>query len=135
MKTLTLSIIILSGIIIIGPSFSSKSFADESINLGGHVQILHYQFSNLAAAGDNVYVTYQENIGDGAGASVFFRKSSDAGSSFSTIIPLSNNHRAANPLVAASGNNVYVAWMENWGGSGNSYIMFEHSSDNGNTFS
>lgn len=117
----------------IGISFSGASA--EELSMGGPVQTIHYQFSQMAASGNNVYVTYQENIGNGAGASVFFRKSWDAGSNFNSIIKLSNGTNAANPLVAASGNNVYVTWMENWGGRGISYVMFERSSDGGNTFS
>src|SRR5260370_12885003 len=125
----------LLSIIVIFCSFVVISFSTVSAQVISEPAIaVHYQFSQLASSGDNVYVTYQQNIGNGAGSSVFFRKSSDAGSSFDAIIPLSNTHSAANPLVAASGNNVYVAWMENWGGSGNSYVMFERSSDNGNTF-
>lgn len=101
----------------------------------GPALIVHYQFSDMAVSNKNVYVTYQENIGNGAGSSVFFRKSIDGGISFDKIIQLGNGTHSANPFVAASGNNVYVTWMENWGGQGNSYVMFERSTDGGNTFS
>lgn len=97
--------------------------------------VVHYQLSDMTSSGKNVFVTYQQNIGNGAGSSVFFRKSIDGGASFDKIIPLGNNSHSANPMVATSGNNVYVTWMENWGGQGNSYVMFERSADGGNTFS
>ena len=115
----------------------SIAFSDVSAQmLGGPALVVHYQFSDMAASGKNVYVTYQQNIdGNGVGPSVFFRKSIDGGSSFDKIIPLGNNSHSANPMVATSGNNVYVTWMENWGGQGNSYVMFERSTDGGNTFS
>jgi hypothetical protein len=123
-------------IIVIFCSFVGVSFLTVSAQVTSEPAIaVHYQFSQMASSENNVYVTYQENIGNGAGASVFFRKSSDSGSNFDKIIPLSSTGHAGNPLVAASGNNVYVAWMENWIGTGNSYVMFERSSDNGNTFS
>ncbi|HET7336435.1 MAG TPA: hypothetical protein VFJ23_00910, partial [Candidatus Nitrosotalea sp.] len=102
---------------------------------GGPALVVHYKLSDMAASGKNVYVTYQQNIGDGAGSSVFFRKSIDGGASFDKIIPLGNDSHSANPMVATSGNNVYVTWMENWGGQGNSYVMFERSTDGGITFS
>ncbi|MDE1876801.1 MAG: exo-alpha-sialidase [Thaumarchaeota archaeon] len=112
------------------------AFSDVSAQTtGGPALVVHYQLSDMAASGKNVYVTYQQNIGNGEGSSVFFRKSIDGGSSFDKIIPLGNNSRSANPMVATSGNNVYVTWMENWGGQGNSYVMFERSTDGGNTFS
>lgn len=129
MKTLLLSIIAI--IFLAGFSLSTVSAQVQS----EAAMSVHYQFSQLATSGNNVYVTYQQNIGNGAGESAFFRKSSDLGSSFGTIIQLGNASHAVNPLVAASGNNVYVAWMDNWSGNGHSYAMFERSFDGGNTFS
>src|SRR5574340_66160 len=129
MKTLHL-ILMMTAIVL------SIAFSDVSAQVtSGPALVVHYQFSDMVASGKNVYVTYQQNIGDGAGSSVFFRKSIDGGSSFDKIIPLGNDSHSANPLVATSGNNVYVTWMENWGGQGNSYVMFERSTDGGNTFS
>ena len=129
MKTLHLSVIA----IIFLAGFSLSTALAQVQN--EPAMSVHYQFSQMAASGKNVYVTYQQNIGNGAGESVFFRKSSDLGSSFGTITQLGNASHAVNPLVAASGNNVYVAWMDNWGTSGHSYAMFERSTDGGDTFS
>lgn len=126
----TLHIAVIAGIVL------SIAFSDVSAQVtSGPALVVHYQFSDMAASGKNVYVTYQQNIGDEAGSPVFFRKSIDGGSSFDKIVPLGNDSHSANPLVATSGNNVYVTWMENWGGQGNSYVMFERSTDGGNTFS
>lgn len=126
----TLHLILMTAIML------SIAFSDVSAQIAsGPALVVHYQLSDMAASGKNVYVTYQQNIGDGAGSSVFFRKSIDGGSSFDKIIPLGNDSHSANPLVATAGNNVYVTWMENWGGQGNSYVMFERSTDGGNTFS
>lgn len=129
MKTLYLSII--SSIILVS-LFELVGFQDVS---AGIPLVVNYQLSQLDTSGNHVYVTYQNNVGNGAGSSIFFRKSSDDGSSFDKIMPLSNTTHAANPLVASSGNHVYITWMENWGGQGHSYVMFEQSSDGGNTFS
>ena len=130
-KMKTIHLILMMTAILLSIAFSDVS----AQTTGGPALVVHYQFSDMVASGKNVYVTYQQNIGNGEGSSVFFRKSTDGGSSFDKIIPLGNDSRSANPMVATSGNNVYVTWMENWGGHGNSYVMFERSTDGGNTFS
>jgi hypothetical protein len=50
------------------------------------------------------------------------------------FIDLSNNDRNSSfPLIAVSGNNVYVVWEDTTNG-GDSYIFFRVSHDNGDTF-
>ena len=73
----------------------------------------------VAASGNNVYVVWSDTNGaKGEGEDIFFRSSRDNARSFGEPINLSDNKRnSTNPEVAASGNNVYVAWAdsrENW---------------------
>jgi hypothetical protein len=88
------------------------------------------------AAGSNVYVTYQENVDNPGHTNVFLRMSSDAGTSFGKILQLNNpDHMASNPLLAVSGNNVYVAWMDQKDYTSPSQVLLTKSIDGGNTFS
>ena len=61
-----------------------------------------------------------------------FKKSTDGGANFGATINLSNNGGfSANPVVATSGNNVYVVWEDDT--PGNSEID-RRSTDGGSTF-
>jgi hypothetical protein len=72
---------------------------------------------------------------------IFIKKSIDGGLTFGKEINLSNNPGfSEHPQIAASGNNVYVVWIDNSpsiGSSeatGNKKILFTKSVDDGNTF-
>ena len=76
----------------------------------------------------NVYTVWADNTkGDG---DTFFRRSSDAGNSFHSIVDLSNNvaGEATDQKVTKIGNNVYVVWSENGD------VFFKRSTDNGAHF-
>ena len=93
----------------------------------------------VAAAGSNVYVVWQQN--DGTGDEIFFEGSTDNGVTFNvatggtpgvpgTSVNLSNNPSSSvTPSVAASGTNVYVVWQDGFN------ILYTNSTDNGQTFS
>jgi hypothetical protein len=73
---------------------------------------------------------------------IFIKKSVDGGQTFGDEINLSNNPGfSEHPQIAAPGNNVYVAWIDNSplvGSSSqaedNKKIMFKKSTDAGNTY-
>jgi len=105
-------------------------------------------YAQVASHGNNVYMVWQENppspISESANSvnyDIFIRISIDGGLTFGKEINLSNNLGfSEHPQIAASGNNVYVVWIDNSpsiGSSeatGNKKILFRKSIDDGNTF-
>jgi hypothetical protein len=105
-------------------------------------------YSQVASHGNNVYMVWQENplspISESSNSvnyDIFIKKSIDGGLTFGEEINLSNNPGfSEHPQIAASGNNIYVVWIDNSpsiGSSeatGNKKVMFRKSADNGNTF-
>jgi len=64
---------------------------------------------------------------------IFYTRSTDGGASFGSTINISNNPgNSLNPSVAASGNNVYVMWVDQL--SGPTDIISRTSTDGGTTF-
>jgi len=117
-----------------------------AINLSNSTAASHD--SKIATYGNNVYVVWVET---GTGTQyglpikdVFFRRSTDNGTSFDTAINLSNTRECYYnqwevpfPNLAASGSNVYVVWSNRayeelilW----SSEVWFRRSTDNGATF-
>jgi hypothetical protein len=130
MKTLHLSIIVIIGITIAGIFYFTTASAD-SINIGGPSQPVNFQLSQIVASGNNVYVVYQSNTYP---EEIFFRKSTDEGTSFDKIIKINNdNGSVSDPQIAASGNNVYVGWFASYL-NGTTHVLFKKSTDTGNTF-
>ena len=85
----------------------------------------------IATSGNNVYVTWQD--GPLFNRDTFFAVSTNNGTSFGTPINLGNNTGGTFfPQIAATGNNVYVAWQN--GTSGNRDIFFAASNNNGMSF-
>ena len=85
----------------------------------------------IAASGNNVYVTWHDDTP--GNIDIFFRASNNNGTSFGTPINLSNNTGISfNPQIAASGNNVYVTWVDDT--PGNFDIFFRASNNNGTSF-
>src|SRR5689334_21958926 len=114
----------------------------------------------IAVSGSNVYLVwmssgnnYNNKIGTG-NSNIFFRSSTDNGTTFGNAINLSNdnNGTSSSPQIAVSGSNVYVVWVSsnsssssisstssrnnynNKIGTGKSNIFFRSSTDNGTTF-
>src|SRR5574340_164036 len=98
--------------------------------------IVHYQLSQIATAHNNVFATYQENGEYSVHPNVFFRMSQDGGITFDNILQLNDpDHMGANPLVASSSNNVYVAWMDQKDYQSPTRVLLVKSTDGGDTFS
>jgi hypothetical protein len=130
---------------------NSISFT-KSINLTNNTKDSVY--AQVASYKNNVYVVWQENIPDSSDDNkangiynnyrnydIYIKKSIDGGLTFSKEINLSNNPGfSEHPQIAISGNNVYVAWIDdNTSATSttiakNKEILFRKSIDGGNTF-
>jgi hypothetical protein len=116
----------------------------EPVNLTNNLQDSVY--AQVSTQGNNVYMVWQENPQSQAASSdnvrnydIFMKKSNDGGLTFGKEINLSNNPGfSEHPQIAASGNNVYIVWIDNspTGSSDaeNKKILLRKSTDNGNTF-
>ena len=87
----------------------------------------------MIISGNNVYVVWEDDS-NGGDRDIFFTVSNDNGQTFDPPTDLSNN--AGNSFgqqMIASGNNVYVVWIDDSNG-GDDDIFFTASNDNGQTF-
>ena len=85
----------------------------------------------MTVSGNNIYITW-ENNGRG-NFDVFVAKSTDSGNTFSTPVNVSKNPKSSGaPQIVASGNDVYVAWMDDT--PGNYDVFVAKSTDNASTF-
>jgi len=84
----------------------------------------------VAGSGNNAYAIWSR--GTAQKFDVFFSRSTDNGTSFSSALDLSNAGNSSNARVAVSGNNVYVVWQSEVLGKAD--IFFRASTDNGTTF-
>lgn len=85
----------------------------------------------MIMSGNNIYITW-ENDGSG-NFDIFVAKSTDSGNTFSAPVNVSNNPKSSGaPQIIASGNDVYVIWMDN--DPGNYDIFVAKSTDNASTF-
>jgi hypothetical protein len=83
----------------------------------------------IAVFGTNAYITWYD---DGT-SDIFFRRSTDNGATWKSIVNISNNvGDSFGPQIAALGSNVYVTWSDQT--TGNSEILFRRSTDNGATW-
>jgi hypothetical protein len=100
---------------------------DGGLNFGSPVEVttsaqLDARSSEVAAYGNNVYVTWQDlsTSTSGLDPEIFFAVSTDGGLSFSNPISLSSNLGTLNSTlndIAVSGNNVYTTWTTLLNGS------------------
>jgi Collagen triple helix repeat (20 copies) len=80
-------------------------------------------FPQIAAIGNNVYVTWHDDT-PGGNFDIFFAVSNNNGTSFGTPINLSNNTGFSfNQEIAAIGNNVYVTWQDNTPGNDDIFVI------------
>src|SRR5918996_2248739 len=132
---------------------NSISFT-EPINLTNNTKDSVY--AQIASYEDNVYMVWQENNPDPSDHNsnannsiqnnnnyrnydIYIKKSTDGGLTFSKEINLSKTPGfSEHPQIAISGNNVYVAWIDDASFSSsttkNQDILFRKSIDGGNTF-
>jgi hypothetical protein len=114
-----------------GASFESIKNLSGNNNAGG---------GKIVTSGKNVYVTWQSVVG---GGDIFFKRSTNEGASFGSAKNLSNNPGQSEiPKIGASGDNVYVIWMDDTGiptgdcgtTADNCDVFFRASSNKGASF-
>jgi hypothetical protein len=89
-------------------------------------------FAPVSAVGDNVYVTWWTNKSTG-NWDIFLIRSTDNGKTFGNVTKLTEgNGTSFDARLDASGDNVYVSWINNK--SGSNQIYFKASNDRGRTF-
>ncbi|MHC4321595.1 MAG: zinc-dependent metalloprotease family protein, partial [Planctomycetota bacterium] len=87
----------------------------------------------IAVNGSNVYVVWEQFMPSESDTEIFFKRSSDDGSTWMTNRLTWNSGDSVNPTVAVNGSNVYVAW-EDYSVDTDSEIYLKKSSDGGSTW-
>jgi hypothetical protein len=161
-SSLNIGVILLAANMVLGlayqDSFSQSEANDnivanqvrfsEPVNLTNNARDSVY--AQVASSGENVYIVWQEDPPSGFSSQrdglinyeIFIKISVDGGQTFGDGINLSSNPGfSEHPQIAASGNNVYVAWVDNSPlvdsssqAEDNKKILFKKSTDAGNTF-
>ena len=92
--------------------------------------------SNFAASGNNVYVTWVDDIDSDGTNDILYKKSANNGTSFESTENLSNSplFTSENPQISAIDNNVYVTWQDNSPDLNDFDIFLQKSEDNGSSF-
>lgn len=91
-------------------------------------------YPQISSSSNSVYVVWQESVGNYASKNydIFFMKSNDEGDTFGDPVNLSNNPGfSEHPQIAAVGDNIYIAWVDD--SSGERKIIFCKSPDSGMT--
>ncbi|MBA2267643.1 MAG: hypothetical protein H0W19_04820, partial [Nitrosopumilus sp.] len=98
--------------------FSAAQFFGHNIDLSNNKKSFDPQ---IAVSGNNVFVVWRDDS-TGKGE-INFKKSVNNGENFTFTKKLSNNEgMSSDPQIAASGNNVYVAWRDETTGNGDIYF-------------
>jgi hypothetical protein len=85
--------------------------------------------THVSASGSNVYVAWEDRETASSDSDIFFRRSTDSGASWKSIVNLSNSDGESRvPLLAATGNNVYLVWEDS------KETYFKRSTDGGATW-
>jgi hypothetical protein len=85
----------------------------------------------LDASQNSVYIVWSSGVT--SPGEIFYRKSTNIGTTFGDINNLSNNvGNSQAPAIAVSNNNVYVVWSDD--SSGSLEILYRTSADRGTTF-
>ena len=91
-----------------------------------------YWWPSVTAAGNNVYLSLN-SVEDSSNTEVYFRRSTDNGTTWDSIIRISNSKgRSEDPSIAACNGYVHLAWFDNR--TGNREIFYRRSTDNGITW-
>ncbi|MGH9910475.1 MAG: hypothetical protein ACRD32_07525, partial [Nitrososphaerales archaeon] len=121
-----------------------RASTDKGENFGSSVNLYpnfaNSENPNVAAAGGNVFVIWQDNSDEFLGDSdILFRSSLDNGVTFEQDLlnrnDLSNNDgNSVNPQISTNsdGTKVYLSWQDN--SDGDDDILFLASQDSGDTF-
>jgi hypothetical protein len=88
----------------------------------------------MAFSGDNDVYLLWRNFANNSFASMEFARSNDGGNTFSGPLRLDRIDWSYDKSIAASGSNVYVAWVKQPDSSGSSDVYFMKSVNKGQTF-
>ncbi|CUR51365.1 Putative sialidase [Nitrosotalea devaniterrae] len=126
MKILHLSIMLIVAINLC--SSFPLVFAKGIDTMGGPTRLPNVLLTQILSSENNVYLLWEN------GGKFFFQKSADGGSTFGSPVMVTNitGARSVEPQMAASGNDVYVAW--NYFDQNRTYLDFRQSTDNGTSF-
>jgi BNR repeat-like domain len=93
-----------------------------------------FSLNPAVAVGNDVHVVWEYSAGQtGSESKLEYTRSTDGGATFTDPVNLdTDNADSYEPAIAASGNNVYVAWSGYLGG--NYEIFYTRSTDGGATF-
>ena len=88
----------------------------------------------IAVSGNNVHVVWDEIIDSFTNIEIFYRRSTNGGSTFPNFIAdVSNNDGfSVDPAIAAVGNNIHVVWEDD--APGQRDIFYRRSTDGGASF-
>src|SRR5919198_75638 len=119
--------------VIVNATLSERAhalFFGHSIDISNNTKLSSEPHIVLSSK-SNVYVVWSDNTtGNG---DIYFRASTDNGTTFHVTKTLSNNTGlSSDAKIATSANNVYVVWSDNTTGNGD--IYFRASTDNGTIF-
>lgn len=108
-------------------------YFDKSTNFGGAfappklIDPVGHEEEMALGGKSNVYLTWD---------SIFFTRSADNGTSFSKAVQIDSiccpRNLSSEPMIAASGTNVYITWTSNSNGPYEAYVAVSH--DYGTTF-
>ena len=125
--------LMLSSILTVASATTSNTTIPATVSNASSSQITPILLAPMATSGTNVYVVWLSNVT--GHFEILFRVSSDNGQTFVDKVNLSNtpNVDSIDPQIAASGNDVYISWWEDYG-NGTRVPFFKASNDNGRTF-
>lgn len=125
--------LMLSSILTVASATTSNTTIPATVSNASSSQITPILLAPMATSGTNVYVVWLSNLT--GHFEILFRVSSDNGQTFVDKVNLSNtpNVDSIDPQIAASGNDVYISWWEDYG-NGTRVPFFKASNDNGRTF-
>ncbi len=109
-----------------------ETFSTESAIYTGPIDAYHVM-SSIDVANNNIYIAWVAATNDANDWNVWFTKSTDGGTTFSTPTPITTNNSSAFPILKAHGSNVYIFYA-----NAGTYPMVDYyfikSIDNGDTW-
>jgi len=130
--TLIIATTFVGAISILGPQTASAQTLGTPINLSNNTGRSY--LPEIARSGDSfVYVIWRDDTtGNG---DIYFKRSTDGGKTFGSLINLSNNVGISEAAkIVATGPYVYVVWSDESANPGKGEIYFRASSNNGASF-
>jgi hypothetical protein len=93
-------------------------------------------YSQVASSGENVYIVWEQAVGGGSNTKnydIYLVVSHNGGLNFSKPMNISNNSGfSEHPQIVATGNNVYVLWVDN--SNGYRQVLLRSSHNGGESF-